>query len=223
MVNFLRKPLNIIMGAFGIATVCVFSIGNSQRAAAITFTSIAGDQDCFGSNAAPCNFASVNSITRELDDGDFDFFDTRDFNWTHDALPTGDITSAILMITTLDVEDNGAGDGDGGGPFDSRLFIDGMEVVGAFDDVFTPDGSADTLLPVNTTTFNLDPSFFAAFADGEINVVLRSSSGTRIDAIAVDFAKLELTFASTPEPSTLLGLGTLALAGGTLLRRKRKA
>ena len=27
---------------------------------------------------------------------------------------------------------------------------------------------------------------------------------------------------SVPEPSTLLGLGTLALASGTLLRRRRK-
>jgi len=37
------------------------------------------------------------------------------------------------------------------------------------------------------------------------------------------FEMRALTATSTPEPSTLLGLGTLALAGGTLLRRKRKA
>jgi len=43
------------------------------------------------------------------------------------------------------------------------------------------------------------------------------------DSILTDDQLLVKSTLSTPEPSTLLGLGTLALAGGTLLRRKRKA
>ena len=42
------------------------------------------------------------------------------------------------------------------------------------------------------------------------------------DDSIVSYAELKLHAVPTPEPSTLLGLGTLALAGGTLLRRKRK-
>ena len=42
------------------------------------------------------------------------------------------------------------------------------------------------------------------------------------DDSIVSYAELKLHAEPTPEPSTLIGLGTLALAGGTLLRRKRK-
>ena len=53
--------------------------------------------------------------------------------------------------------------------------------------------------------------------------------GTMFDSVnhlvttTISGASIDPNPTSTPEPSTLLGLGTLALAGGALLRRKRKA
>ena len=56
-----------------------------------------------------------------------------------------------------------------------------------------------------------------------------SSNGTLIDTVTLNrdgtylgLATIPDDTTSTPEPSTLLGLGTLALAGGVLLRRRRK-
>jgi|GEM_PF-5551419 len=48
---------------------------------------------------------------------------------------------------------------------------------------------------------------------------VQGSDYIRYDHVAI----LDEPSSSVPEPSTLLGLGTLALAGCTLLRRKRKA
>lgn len=108
----------------------------------------------------------------------------------------------------------------GSGPFDTLLFVDGIEVVGAFDTTFTLDGNGATQLPINNVVFDLNPSFFPSFWDGQINVALNPRGGLRKDAISIDFAKLEVTAMtefSVPEPSfvfSLLLLGALSLFPG---------
>ncbi|TRT79279.1 MAG: PEP-CTERM sorting domain-containing protein [Microcystis aeruginosa Ma_AC_P_19900807_S299] len=104
-----------------------------------------------------------------------------------------------------------------------KLYIDGIEVSGAFDDVSPSDGNAFTQLPVNVTIFNLNSLFFSSLADGNANIALNSFGGTRADAISIDYAELEIQtisepLTSVPEPSTILGIVTLGL--GVLLSKK---
>jgi hypothetical protein len=206
------------------AAQAIFSLFLGAANAA-TITSIAGDKDCFGTGSNICNTIAVFNIVQGTNDIDFDFFTFKTFQWSHNySLPaSSSITSAVLKIVTFDLEDNGAGDGFGGIPFDDRLFIDGIEVSGAFDDVSTPDGNAFTPLPVNVTIFNLNSLFFSSLADGNVNIALNSFGGTRADAIAIDYAELEIQtisepLTSVPEPSTILGIVTLGL--GALLSKK---
>lgn len=213
-----------------LATITLSSLTAFQRAEAASLVSLAGDEDCFGTNNILCNTVSVNEViaNREPDDGVFDTWDLFSFQWSHEfTLPTiGNITNAVLRISTLDVEDAGAGDGLGGTPYNERLFIDGVEVAGAFDTIFTPDGNAATQLPINTVVFNLDSSFFPNLLDGKIDVSVNPFGGQRRDAIAIDFAKLELTTStpvSTPIPESnsvlsLLALGILGV-GITFIRQ----
>jgi len=42
------------------------------------------------------------------------------------------VVSGSITLLTWDIEDAGAWDGMGGGPFDDKLYIDGVEVAGAF-------------------------------------------------------------------------------------------
>ncbi|NET57237.1 MAG: hypothetical protein F6K47_14050 [Symploca sp. SIO2E6] len=217
------------VGATGLTLSLFAFIGNHQQVEAATIFNVAGDQDCFGANTSPCDFIAVNQIIQEPDDGDFDFFRIGSFNWTHNyTLPVrSNITGAKLTIVTLDLEDNGAGDGQGGAPFDTRLFLDGIEVLEAFDDTFTPDGngSGTTPHPVNSTVFNLDPSFFSALRDGNIDVQVVSDAGVRSDVIGIDFATVELTIAETssvPEPVSALSILFFGTFGfGSLLRCSR--
>lgn len=194
-----------------------YILGNLSPANA-AIVNLAGDKDCFGTNKAPCNTVSVNEIVNEGSDGDFDIFRTGSFQWSHNYTPIETkISSAKLTIVTFDLEDGGAGDGAGGAPFDDLLFIDGMEVLGAFNSTFTPDGNSQTQLPINTTTFNLNPAFFSKLVDGSVNIELQSDGGSSSDVIAIDYAELEIK--PVPEPLTILGSAT-ALGIGTLLKRE---
>jgi hypothetical protein len=208
------------LGMTTTAVTTLLSLSSIATSQAITITSIAGDKDCFGTGSNTCNTLAVANIVHEATDQDFDLFTSKTFQWLHTySFPaSASITSAILKIVSLDIEDNGAGDGLGGLPYDDRLFIDDVEVSGAFDNVFTPDGNAFTLIPVNVTVFNLNSTFFSLLGDGNAAIRLNSFGGTRPDGIAIDYAELEIQTVSEPqppksipEPSNILGLGLVGL------------
>lgn len=190
---------------------------------AFTMTSLYGDMDNFGTNTSANTPVRLVDIAREFDDGLTDkFAPTFNFLWSHSYTPiNAQITSARLTITTLDMEDNGAGDGLGGAPYDDKLYLNGIEIIGAFDDVFTPDGTIYTPFSPNTSIFNLDPSFFTMLQSGLLNVRLNAYGGPRADFLAIDYARLDIEASTVPEPSTLLLLGS-GLGGLAILRRFRK-
>ncbi len=206
---------------YALMLVCMVSLS----AEALTITSLVGDKDSFGSNLPAGSPVAVGSIRYGWgDDGVTDLW-TKSINvyeWAHAfTLPTGfSIQSATLSILTLDMEDAGAGEGRGGGPFDDRLYLDSVEVAGAFDDVYTPDGHSNTRLMPNLSTFNLSSSFFPLLEDGLLMVSLDTLGGTLKDMIAIDYAELTIEAEETiieviPEPASilLLGSGLLGLVG----------
>ena len=93
----------------------------------------------------------------------------------------------------------------------------------AFDENGTLIGQT---LAATQVPFSIDTSMTGGNLIHSIEFDTRSgSAGGSLDGtvFTIDNFHVEGTpIASTPEPSTLLGLGTLALAGGTLLRRQRK-
>jgi hypothetical protein len=92
------------------------------------------------------------------------------------------------------MEDNGAGDGWGGAPYDSKLYLDGAEVPGAFDDVYSWDGGAWDYLPSNKSTFHLGPGALVALADGSLSVRVDTFGGSSGDCVALDYAELRVEY-----------------------------
>jgi len=187
-------------------------------------TALAGDRDSFGTGKPDGSTVSVNEIlVPGGEDGPFDQWGLLVHSWTHGfAVPVGEsIVGASLKIVTLDMEDNGEGDGLGGGPFDDLLFLDGVEFPGAFDDVFTGVANADTQITPNTSIFDLS-LFLASLTDGSLDVVVRANGGTRTDSISIDYAELTVvTRPRTPAPepgANALLILALAVAAFALSR-----
>ncbi len=125
------------------------------------------------------------------------------------TLPAGLTISAVsLALAVGDVDD---------GPLaaiDDRLWVDGVEVAGAFDDVNqlilgAAGGSG-------LVSFALDPSFFPLLLDGELEVLVDeidnlTTDPAQAEIFAIDYSEVTITL--TPEPGTLalVGLGVLAL------------
>ena len=84
-------------------------------------------------------------------------------------------------------------------------------VVQDMNGSFVDGGGADGSVQLNGSFTTVTIDWFDALP-----------SDDRGDGFSLQIST-EKSTTSTPEPSTLLGLGTLALATGTLLRRKRKA
>lgn len=204
-----------------IAGLILLIFGLAGNAGALTITDLYGDKDSFGTGKSLGQYVSVNEVlatSPSPSDGDFDRWNLDSFSWTHSiAIPSGaTIISATLEVHSLDMEDDGAGDGFGGGPFDDKLFLDGVELPGAFDTVYTPDGTAATYLPPNMTVLIIPDSFFGSILDGSLDVLLDPAGGSLKDAIALDYAELTVEYeaaAPVPEPSTalLLGAGLIAV------------
>ncbi len=202
----------------------IFLCMSTLSAEALTISSLVGDKDNFGSNLAAGAPVAVNQIRHTSADGVTDFWSKyiNVYQWRHDfSLPTGySIQSATLTIMTLDMEDAGAGAG-----LDDRLSLDSVEVLGAFDEVFTPAGRSYTPLTPNLSVFDLSP-FLALLGDGSLEVALDTFGGSFRDMISIDYAELtieaeERIIEVIPEPASLflLGSGLLGILG--LSRRTR--
>lgn len=194
------------------------------NADAITIVSLAGDKDSFGTGLPLGDPVIPNNMIPDPGNSTFDQALRAPTTWQHQyTLPQGDIiVGAILTVVSIDIEDGGACDGDGPAGCDTLLFLDGLEVIGAFDSTFTPDLSSSGFIPPNTTVFTLEQEFFSLLEDGTVDVVLNPSAGTtRNDKIWLDYAELQIETAPIPEPSTMLLLGS-GLAGLGFFRRRRK-
>jgi hypothetical protein len=176
-------------------------LGNETRAAESMVASLAGDRDSFGTKAPEGSPVRLADLRHDESDGDFDAteetFCRHLVRWRHQftAPANSRLARVTLTVVTFDIEDAGAGDGAGGGPIDDKLIVDGSEIVGAFDNVATPDVERFTPVAPAKTVFTLDPSLFRSFEDGVVDVTLDNMGGPRIDCISVDYALLQLEYA----------------------------
>jgi hypothetical protein len=193
--KFLIFPLLLMLGS-----VLVFS----QYAQADTVVSLAGDKDSFGTGLPLGSPVIPAETIHDPWDGSFDQRQRSIFGWRHEYVLPEDIpiVGAILTVATLDVEDGGAGDGRGDRPFDVKLYLDGFELPGAFDDTYTPDGQE--AVPPNFTIFVIDPEFFPLLEDGILDVLIDPFGGESEDHIWVDFAELQIEIGSPPESVPVL-------------------
>ncbi|MEE9395789.1 MAG: hypothetical protein V3V31_02130 [Methylococcales bacterium] len=189
---------------------------------AAVVNNLVGDIDSFGTGVPADDPVRVVDIQHDDEDGSMDIWNQEVYTWNHNFIvPVNQVISSVsLTIVTFDVEDNGGGDGLGGAPFDTRLFVDGVEVASAFDDVFTPDGNANTFAPPNKSVFILDSEFFPLLADGSLSVLVDPSGGSLRDIIAIDYALLEITAVPIPASVWLLGSGVFSLIGVRIRPRK---
>jgi hypothetical protein len=219
----LRKSF-LISSVASIFIISSFLIATDQDVAATIITNLAGDKDSLGTGVPVGDPVAAGYAVATAEDGTA--FDQRCrglAEWTHNfTIPSGEhIIGASLTFLTFDIEDAGEGDGRGGQPWDDRLYLDGVEVLGAFDDFYTPDGTSALPIPPIWAAFTLDPVFFPLMQDGMLSVQIADLGDG--DHFWIDFSELKIETAanSVPEPGTvlLLGCGLLSLVG---FRRKFK-
>jgi hypothetical protein len=164
------------------------------NADAAIIVSLAGDKDSFGTGLPLGDPVIPNNMVHDPEDGDFDQRRTSLTTWRHEyTLPEGHvIVGATLTVVSIDIEDGGACDGGGSAACDDRLFLNGVEVPGAFDDTFTPDLSSSGFIPPNTTVITLGPAFFPLLSDGIVDIVVDPRGGTTTDHIWLDYAELKI-------------------------------
>ena len=210
----------------GLLTLFSLSAIHSQ---ATTIVHLAGDIDSFGSGLSHEDLVRVVYMQNSADDGDFDSWDLTSFTWTHTfSLPDEFVLhSATLTIVTLGIQDGGTGTSPAPSPgpsprdlYDDRLFIDGVELPHAFDNVFTPNGTIFDALPRNISVFDLPHQFLPSLADGTLEISIDPLGGSQRDALAIDYAELSIsgtTATAVPETSPTLVLMLISVSTLLLL------
>jgi hypothetical protein len=206
------------------ALICFMLLGPcTVQADPITLVDLAGDKDGFGTGKALGSLIDYNNETVwEPSDGAFDRELRSSFNWEHEySLPSvATILGASLRLVVLDVDDGYTERGDD--YYNVRLFLDGVEVAGAFDGV--TDGNVGHLYPSKEIVFALAPPYLSLLGDGKLAVSVDPLGGFGgLDGIMIDYSELQVTASPVPvpEPSTLLLLGS-GLAGMITAHRRRK-
>ena len=137
-------------------------------------------------------------------------------NTIHDFDAINDFVPASSTVTNLtnDVLNVWIGD------------LDGNPISGNANTYDFVSSTGQTLLSQRFLDGESNPAIEVSLLPSEVLTITTVASDNNPFKLGDDgryVAIAERVSTSTPEPSTLLGLGTLALAGGTLLRRKRKA
>jgi hypothetical protein len=149
-----------------------------------TIMSQAGDND----NLGRISGCACWDVTHEPDDGVFDLWSVEDKVWTHTFEPLIDkkITSATLSIYGFNIEDGTL-----------KLFVDGVEIPGAFANVHEPTTSK--------TVINLDPSIYDKLKSGSVEVAVRQGSNnpSTYDAFAIDYATLQIQYTCDTIPVSI--------------------
>jgi hypothetical protein len=196
----------------------------AQPALAATITTFYGDSDGFGIGATSgiLNAATSNASLGEAAGTDVRLIGNSGAFSAPAFTPTGgfaafapfsSITSAILTIRMGSFVPTGSVDGA------NVLLLDGLAVNPLFLNSFT--GGANDL--IDTQSFALAPSFYAALLDGSVSLNgTHISEGSGFGSFQIDFLRLEITgtLAAVPEPSTWAMLLT-GFAGVGMVTRRR--
>lgn len=174
----MKKKLLVLLSA--IILVLSASLAQAEASEFCSCSSVAGDDDNLGRDC------SCSNIKNEPDDGDFDLWDTSDKSWTHTFSPIGkgNILKATLTVYSFNINDKE----DPYYDYNLKMFIDGVEIPNAFDDVLSHREY--------TSVFELDPSFFNVLEDGSALVEIKNA-GTHLDSFAIDYAVLDIEYYCT--------------------------
>ena len=107
----------------------------------------------------------------------------------YESIPVDKIVSATLELCTADIDNVMY-------PYDERLFLDGIEVAGAFDDV---DQYVSGLAGKSgLVTFELAPSLFHVLADGRVEVLIdedrTAAHWSHANGIGIDYSELTIVY-----------------------------
>jgi hypothetical protein len=206
-----------------ISALVIFCIFNGSAQA----NSLLGDKDGFG-------IGLVEGDIRPESEGFFDMRDPADpyftdsypvsqpglynFNYTHSfSMPSTPVTEAHLNLFTLGIQD-GDDQIEGSDP-DILLYIDGMEIPNAFDDIDQFDWFSEygwTSI-ASLVTIDIPSNLLSALDDGNATLrfeIKQYGSHPGKDAFAIDYSELIII----PEPATI----SLLAIGAFLAGRKRK-
>ena len=169
-----------------------------------TFVSKVGDCDGFGTGIYPYNqsvtYWSLAQSENSNQDKYGDWCASTEFNWSHNfSLPA----DAVIVDAYLQLNSYGLQDGDAGGTvWNNQLFLDQVEVSGAFDGVNAPTSVAISLHQVPA----------ASLANGQLDVRIFSGEhdGFSLDCEYFDFSELVIKYTSemptfSDSPGSCLG------------------
>jgi hypothetical protein len=175
-----KKLAKVATLASSLFLVVPTTIGHAEDFSEIcSCSSTVGDDDKFG-------ICKCGSTTSDIDvNGVFDSWNKEDKSWTHTftSVPEGRIVEAVLTIKVDNVMD-GMNDG-----HDLQLFVDGVEVPNAFDNIISPEN----IYEVSPIEFNLEPALFEQLSDGKARISIKNL-GTPKNSFAIDYARLDLKY-----------------------------